>query len=420
MDDLERDIGARLRHAGEQVAPGTDLPARIRARVEHRQRRRRILVSSVPTACLLVAALTYVLVAGPGRSSRGHSTSSAAAAPSTTASPARPGGTVLGPELGGRSTSAAGSMAPSVGEPANSAAMGPTSDWVPVTWGDAQVDVPPDSVVSPTGCPAPSAPVTVRLGAGPAPTVVNCLLERSAGQTTVGLSTLAGSTPHIDLVRTTVNGITVLEGPVDQNPAVPTVEALVPSLGVEVDAEGPLAGAVIGTLVRSPRVVVLARGRAPQVPAPWKGIEFGGLHASTPAGWPVRRVAEWGSPCAVVMPWDLAAMVGAGAQPSVTLDSGKAPPAYGCPNLTLRDQQVSAPHDELIIDPGPSGPLGDGTSDGHCFSINRLRMCPVQAYLSSELVLSVHIPHGGTVAVVIGLSGNGQTARTILHSLRPA
>ena len=213
----------------------------------------------------------------------------------------------------------------------------------------------------------------------------------------------------------TVNGIKVFEaagtGPM-------AVDALVPSLGVEVQANGPLATKILGTLSRSARAVALAGGRAPRVPRSWRRITDGGLRVRVPAAWPVHHVTDWGSACQP--PSELT--VSSSSQPSVTLDEGKEPPPVPCPLAIDADQPIPTPVNGLTIDPGPDGPLSGATSFGPCKSIHGLQVCPARGELEQNggLVLRVRTPSGATVAVVIGLAGKGKTARTILYSLRPA
>src|SRR5215472_11591116 len=77
-----------------------------------------------------------------------------------------------------------------------------------------------------------------------------------------------------------------------------TVVQLLPDrsarLRVRVTARGPLADRVIGTLTRSPRSVVLARGPEFAVPRGWRWHEFGGIRFATPAAWAVQRYHSWG------------------------------------------------------------------------------------------------------------------------------
>ncbi len=420
MDELERDLAAILRRGSEEVAPADDFPARIRARVERRQRHRRLLIGAVPTVCLLIGALTLVVVVGPVR----RTPTSSSASPVAPAPRATSNSPTTVP------SSRRQSVVPS--PPASAAAAAPpvlgpdqaAGAWTPVDVNDGQVLVPPGAVISSTGCPDPGAPATVFLGTGSQPpgVVFHCPNEPT-DVTTVLLELMPSGSSTSGLQSTTVNGIKVFE--VIGMGGLAAVDDLVPSLGVEMRANGPLASRILRTLSRSPRAVALAQGRAPRVPRSWRRISFGGLRASVPAQWPVRDLDDWGSACDTAPPWELA--LPDASQPSVTLDEGRAPPPEPCPALASPaiafgpDQPIPRLVSGLFIDPGPNGPLSGVTSYGACKSIGGLQVCVAhgQQYQGDDLVLRVRNPGGATVAVVIGLAGNGLTARTILHSLRP-
>jgi hypothetical protein len=106
--------------------------------------------------------------------------------------------------------------------------------------------------------------------------------------------------------------------------------------------------------------------------------------------------------------------------PNVTLDAGTRTAAEACPDLAGLARPVESPVDGVVVDPGPMGPLAHVTSYGRCRSIAGLHVCPGQADQYAVLVLRVRLPSGAHVAVEIGLAGDGQTARTIFYSLRPA
>ena len=116
-------------------------------------------------------------------------------------------------------------------------------------------------------------------------------------------------------------------------------------------------------------------------------------------------------------------MIGFDGRPAVILDTGQtSPPQKHCaastPATLGDDQPVVQPTPGLVINPGR---VASGTSYGRCRTVAGLGVCPArdpQHY--GELVLRVHLPNGKTDTVVIGLTGNGQTARTILYSMRPA
>ena len=400
MTDLERDLSTRLHHRSEEVVPGQDFPDRIRARVEGHRHRRRLLLGVVPVvACLAIGIstlLAFVLPGSPNPSlslaARGPGRSSVARSPHSSKEP---------------QTSSA---------QANSPAFGVVQvAGIHVDFANGQISVPPGSVFTSIGCPDSGAPVTVELGNVGVPQT-DPICFQPTGATKVSLTSVQSNASTIGLHRTSVHGVTVF---LRSGSATPTeVNELVPSLGLNLQADGPLASQVAGTLSPSPRVRVLAGGRSPRVPPSWRRITDGGLRVSVPSRWPLRHVADWGSSCETPMPWE--PPIG-DVSSAVTLDAGKMPPTVVCPDLAVSlDQPVSAPDDGLIIDPGPDGPLSGVTSFGTCQSMAKLRVCPVQSDFDGQLVLRVREPGGATVAVIIGLGGNRQTARTILRSLRPA
>ncbi|HLH28163.1 MAG TPA: hypothetical protein VKW77_04570, partial [Acidimicrobiales bacterium] len=166
----------------------------------------------------------------------------------------------------------------------------------------------------------------------------------------------------------------------------------------------------------------------------WHLVTFGGLRLAVPPSWAVHRTVFAGPlPCQARAPSALPGLLSA--PPSVTLDAGTLAPAVACPNqpapsapgvgpqVTAQpaaSQPVSGPTDGLLIDPGPVGPLNPSASYSPCLSIHGLRACVDEDYPYGELVLRVERPHGRSVAVVVGLGGNGRTARAVLFSLRPA
>jgi hypothetical protein len=419
MDDLERDLATRLHQRSAHVTPGEDLPARIRARVYRRQRQRRFLLTAVPTVCLLVAALTLIAVVAANRTHSPQSASAAPSVPSTTSPTGRtPAGSLKPPtQASGGLSSGTQAAGPTMAGNAPDDGSVASTRWIPVAYGDAQVSVPPGTVTASTPCPDPRAYVTVYLGPRPQG-IYNCPLEPT-GVTTVTLEALPAGASTSGVAPVTVHGIKVF--PSSGNSSA-VVTGLVPSLAVQVQVEGPLSSRILGTLARSPLSTVLARGRVPRTPRSWQRLTFGGLSVGAPAHWPVQHVSDWEVPCGAEPPWEMQPLIGVGSQPSVTLDAGADTSLEPkCPAATTGYLPAQPPTDGLIVDPGPVGPLASITSYEPCLSIAGLRVCPAQndgRY--GELVLRVTTSSGTTDAVVIGLSGNGSTARRILYSLRPA
>ncbi|MGA2806137.1 MAG: hypothetical protein ABSF89_17420 [Acidimicrobiales bacterium] len=130
--------------------------------------------------------------------------------------------------------------------------------WIPVAFGDAQVSVPPswwvlyNSSACTTGSPVGDVYVN--------PSGGFCSAKGTPkGKTAVTLMPLNDKEyqpPSAYGQRQVINGIAVYE----LYSFVPTPSGgtyLVPSLGVEIEAEGPLANRVVNTLTRSPWAVVL-------------------------------------------------------------------------------------------------------------------------------------------------------------------
>jgi hypothetical protein len=184
----------------------------------------------------------------------------------------------------------------------------------------------------------------------------------------------------------------------------------VPSLGIEILAYGPLARRVLSTLTYSPRAVAFDVGPAPVVPRSWHEISFGGIRVAVPPSWTVDRRSAWGTCSADGI--DVTA-------DQVLLDNGKSLLPLRCPRVVTLDV-VQAEINGLTIDPGAYGPLPNVGSYGPCERVNQLRVCPsATENMLTTLVLAVYLrDHSAPVAVEIGTSANGITARTILWSMR--
>jgi hypothetical protein len=417
MDDLERDLATQLRRRSEEVTPGEDLPARIRAQVGRHQRRRRLMQTAVPTLGVLIGAVTLVAVVGHGGGTRSSSSAAPSAAPSAGPSHRQaPSTTRLSPAPSNGSSKGAPSAGPSVNTQAPASGFrSTTATWVPINFGDVQVSVPSGAVIGSSGCPDPTATVTIHLGRQPAG-VFGCPFE-PVGVTTLTLESLPTGRSTSGLAAHTVNGVKVFSN--FGSPA--AAQELVPSLGVEVQASGPLASRVLGTLTRSPRAVALAGGGTPRAPRSWRRVTFGGLSAAVPSNWTVEHVTDEDASCEPQPPGEPGGVMGDESRPTVILDTGQGP-LPPCPAILAEpDQPVEQASDGLVIDPGPIGPLSGVTSYSRCISVDRLRICPTNdAGQYGELVLGVHTRSGKKVAVVIGDGMSGETARTILYSLRPA
>ncbi|MBV8295737.1 MAG: hypothetical protein JO085_02780, partial [Acidimicrobiia bacterium] len=340
-DGFERDLSARLHRWSDGVVPSDGFVERIHAEVDHRRRRRRLLFGAVHLAALLAGAVALgEVLAGGGPAPSFSSGPAVTVRPSTggagaaSSAPRSSDGLRVGPS--------SSVPAPSPGAK-SSASLAPIpqpfpNGWIPVDLAGARISVPPGSFVSSADCPQATAPVTVFLRTSPTPPDIALCSLPSAGASTVTLSVLPPGTPTAGLTPSTVNGIPVFGS--DGGPG-SSGRLLIPSLGVQIDASGPQAGVVLGTLTRSPRARVLAGGKWPHVPRGWQRVSFGGVRLSVPPSWPVRHLAVWGPVCQTVPPWGLPGL--GDSPPSADLVSGTVAISVACPMLALAPAQPATP-----------------------------------------------------------------------------
>ena len=288
--------------------------------------------------------------------------------------------------------------------------------WVPVAFGNAQVSVPPtwwvlyNSSACQTGSPVGDLYIN--------PSGGFCSGKGTAkGETAVTLVPLNGKDyqpPTAYGQRQAINGIVVYEL-YSFSPTPNGGTYLVPSLGVEIETEGPLANRVIDTLSRSPRAVVLASGPTPTVPSSWQQVSFGGLRFSVPANWPVTQTQVTPGLGAICRTLGVAF-----ASTTVTLSTDARPLLLPpCAYFPPTPQQ---PENGVQVDSGlRTEPTVTLSLSAHCLVLHGLTACPATSPAYSILVLRVNVPgRDKPVFVSIGLAGNGMVARTILYSLRPA
>jgi hypothetical protein len=287
--------------------------------------------------------------------------------------------------------------------------------WVPVAYGDAQVSVPATWNVLFNLCDSGSSVGDVYLNPGGG----FCHAQgRPKGKTTITLLPVTDGefqgSPSSQGQRSVINGISVYAlYNYGHGPYVGT-DYLVPSLGVEIATEGPLARRVVDTLTRSPRAVAIASGPAPAVPSSWRKLSFQGLAFAAPAEWPVEHTSTYY--------WFISQTMcpGVGSKhvtPLVVLSTDKSSA------FCLRTaSSPPVPRDGLEISSEPRKPTVKALApvfSTRCFYMNDLRVCPATSPAYSILVLKVTVPgRSKPVIVSIGLAGNGTTARTILYSLR--
>ena len=301
--------------------------------------------------------------------------------------------------------------------------------WIPVAFGDAQISVPPtwwvlyNSSACVTGSPVGDVYVNPRGGF--------CAAKGTAkGKTAVTLvppNEKEYQPPSAYGQRQVINGIAVYElYSFAPTPAGGTY--LVPSLGVEIEAEGPWRQRVMDTLTRSPRAVALASGPGPAVQSGWHTLTFNGLSFAVPAWWLVTRtVLNYGvdTPCASSPGVSLFNGGVGGGEVVLSTDIGLA--AFPCAIGSGTPGPPVYPGDGVEVDAG-SNTLSELATEGlrlaftkHCLYLHGLTACRATSPVYSILVLWVNVPgHKNPVFVSIGLAWNGMTARTILYSLRAA
>jgi hypothetical protein len=287
--------------------------------------------------------------------------------------------------------------------------------WVPVAFGHAQVSVPStwwvlyNSSACATGSPVgdvyinPSGGFCSARGTPKGKTAI----------TLVPLNENEYQPPTAYGQRRVINGITVYK----TYSFAPTPNGgsyLVPSLGVEIEAEGPLANKVVDTLSRSPRAVALASGPAPSVPSSWQSVSFAGLRFSVPANWTIYRT-QLTPGLGICGPTSGVEFV----DTTLTLSTDVRPLHFPC---GLRKPTAQPMANGVQVDSElRTEPLVTLSFPKRCLMLNGLTACPATSPAYSILVLRVTVSgRDKPVFVSIGLTENGMVARTILDSLRAA
>jgi hypothetical protein len=286
--------------------------------------------------------------------------------------------------------------------------------WVPVDYGDAQVSVPRTWSVLYNSSVCESGWIVGGLYVNPSGGFCGAK-EIPKTETTVELKTAPHyKNPAMYGQRQLRNGISVYVLYTYGPKPVPT-SYLVPSLAVEIEAEGPVAQRVVDTLTRSPRAVALASGPAPVVPSSWHKVTFARLTVAVPRSWSESRnsVNLWiGDACGTA---GVALLPGL----SVVLSTDQRR-VY----LLCSSEHYYTPEDGVQVDAGSLPRVERNTLylsfSTHCLHFHDLTACPATSPAYSILVLKVTLPgRSKPMYVSIGLAGNGMVARTILYSLRP-
>ena len=287
--------------------------------------------------------------------------------------------------------------------------------WVPIAFGNAQVSVPPtwwvlyNSSVCVTGSPVGDVYVNPRGGFCSATGTP----KGETAVTLVPLNEKKYQPPSAYGQRQVINGIVVYEL-YSFSPTANGGTYLVPSRGVEIEAEGPLAKRVVDTLSRSPRAVVLASGPVTTVPSSWRSVRFAGLRFSVPANWPMTQT-QLTPGLGICGPTSGVEFLNT----TVTLSTDVGPLHYPC---ALSQATVQPMANGVQVDSGlRTEPMVTLSFSAHCLVLHGLTACPATSPAYSILVLKVTVPgHKQPVYVSVGLAGNGMVARTILYSLRTA
>jgi hypothetical protein len=373
LTELEREVKAMLAARAEHAERPVAMVEKVESLVRQKRRRRKTVSAALGAPALVIAViLPLALLAGtnPGATPR-HGPGPATSPPDRTAIP----------------------LVDTAATPAG---------WAPVSFGSAQISVPSswlrEDVVS--GCGAPIRGMVFvaqqirAMGCQPplAPNVV------SIGPAPRGPAPLPGPATRV------VNGIRVTVAAAGAQSG----RYLVPELGVQATARGPLARRVLATLTRSPLSVALAAGRAFPAPRSWRWYSFGGVRFAAPAGWPELNSTPYGCwpdiqahavalltrrDTAMSCPGPLGTAGWAAGQLGVELDSGQAAARQG-----------------VRIEPGP------------CLRLQGLRTCISQQPGGlGWLTLSAFPPGASRPTIVrIGLAGSGVVSREILDSIGPA
>ncbi|MGA2530338.1 MAG: hypothetical protein ABSG36_14420 [Acidimicrobiales bacterium] len=282
--------------------------------------------------------------------------------------------------------------------------------WVPVDYGDAQVSVPAKWKVAYRSPACGSAIAPGELFVNPVPSTMSCV---EIVQNQVQVRPLVTSEVWRSLPQRAVNSVAVYGSA--SGKAGPYYA---PSLGVEIDIQGPLGKRVLDTLTWSPRAVaqtalILARAQTP-VPASWRSESFDGISFSVPNTWRTvhtSHVVPIGGSCApegVALP-----------DSGVLLSTDRFPALVGCPVRPLDSYgRPEVPTNGVQIDGGPRAPTV--TTSSNCVGPRGLWVCMATDQYSI-LVLKVSVDNRvQPVIVSVGLAGSGTVARTILDSLRPS
>jgi hypothetical protein len=268
--------------------------------------------------------------------------------------------------------------------------------WLPVSFGNAQISVPPSwTLVTAGAAGCGSQAGVVVLGSGMwCPASMNDPPRPDTSVVSIRTlgTTEAGGHPLFSTHGIRVYGVGL------------TPVYVVPALDVEISESGPLQPQVLHTLTYSPRAVALGPGPRSVPRRGWRSISYAGLGLTVPPSWPVRRYRNAPS-CADWVELPLS---------GVTL-AAKSPLPVSCP-LPPSAYEPAPQTQGLEVDD-----FWSGSRLSVCAGPRRIggvRVCvdPSPAY--GILVAEVFPPDHRPVTVQIGMAGDGTTGRAVLQSLR--
>lgn len=224
-----------------------------------------------------------------------------------------------------------------------------------------------------------------------------------------------GSAPHqplSDPQHLVVNGIPATRGQLRAPAGTVLAER---ALGMQVDARGPLASRVLGTLTHSPRSVVL-HSTVTSAPPGWQRLRFGGLRFAVPRSWTLTREPGWPG-----CPSNIGAHL-------VALQRADSYAAGSCGGAFPSTAGEDAPRPGLVVAAGPA--LTAAPADATCLQRSTLRICvdpppsgggQAPGHEPGLLTAQVTVagrPHPDQVE--IGLHGTGLQALEIFGSIAPS
>ncbi|HLX78184.1 MAG TPA: hypothetical protein VKR27_04810 [Acidimicrobiales bacterium] len=182
---------------------------------------------------------------------------------------------------------------------------------------------------------------------------------------------------------------------------------LVPALGIELMASGPLAQRVIDSLAPSIRRVVLQDRSRVSIPTSWRSVTFSGLRIKVPPAWHVSR-STLAFGCEQT---DIAFSA-----TSVVLDTDSNAEAIPCPYIP----PPRLGSDGIQVDAGSAAAPNILPKHARRLVLNGLEMLLDNEYPFSVLVFDVLLPgRSMPIEVRIGL-GTANSAAAVLRSMRAA